>query len=268
VLYVRRKEPRYFFANGTSEHFDIIFGADGIRSKVKEQLWGPSAPKHSGFRVLYAVSPHKLSKRAETNLVTQDYYPGSVFMSLTAGTQENAYDICIYCYREPEAHPFDWAHYAPKEELLDVIKELDYNFPVPQELKDIVTNSTRVYDWNIHDLPVLDNWTMGNNKVVLLGDSCHSTSPLLGQGANQAAIDAYSIADKLQRLQEGEFGTLENALKEYERIRQPFNKKLVSSSQMIGMVETMYYPFNIPRDLLFRSGLLIKFYESTLEPNY
>jgi 2-polyprenyl-6-methoxyphenol hydroxylase-like FAD-dependent oxidoreductase len=31
-------------------------------------------------------------------------------------------------------------------------------------------------------------------KVVLLGDSCHATTPFVGQGANQAMLDAYSLA--------------------------------------------------------------------------
>jgi salicylate hydroxylase len=53
-----------------------------------------------------------------------------------------------------------------------------------------------VFDWSIYFNPVLPQWSI-EDKVVLVGDSCHATTPFVGQGANQAIADAYSLAGAL-----------------------------------------------------------------------
>jgi 2-polyprenyl-6-methoxyphenol hydroxylase-like FAD-dependent oxidoreductase len=60
----------------------------------------------------------------------------------------------------------------------------------------------------------LRRWRQG--RVLFLGDACHGTSPQLGQGANLALLDAWSLAHALDQAGEGD---VEAALDRVERRR-------------------------------------------------
>ena len=49
------------------------------------------------------------------------------------------------------------------------------------------------------------------DRIAFLGDAAHSTSPQLGQGANMALLDAWSIADALQRTDDANEASLRYA---------------------------------------------------------
>ncbi len=70
---------------------------------------------------------------------------------------------------------------------------------------------------------VLRRWSAG--RVVFMGDACHAMSPQLGQGANMALIDAWTLA---QCLQAGK--PMPEALRDYESLR----KKHVGIYQLIS----------------------------------
>lgn len=196
------------FSDGTEEHFDLLVGADGIRSIVRQELFDYNAkPVFSGFRTLYAVAPR--FERRDHSAVIQAFRPGGTSLLGSSGKNDV---IGAFLWRTNEQHSFDWVHPYAKEDLVREFEKWRQYMPAEflNEYETLCTTASRVFDWSIYYTPVLPKWHI-EDKVLLLGDSCHATTPFVGQGANQAIADAYSIVDKLMRKENGEFPTVEAA---------------------------------------------------------
>ncbi len=75
----------------------------------------------------------------------------------------------------------------------------------------------QIHDWDQLALARYGHHTLtmpAGHGIVFIGDSAHSTSPQLGQGANMALLDAAALAAAL-----AEYGDLDQALAEYARSR-------------------------------------------------
>jgi 2-polyprenyl-6-methoxyphenol hydroxylase-like FAD-dependent oxidoreductase len=67
---------------------------------------------------------------------------------------------------------------------------------------------------DVYYLDLLLRWS--RERIVLLGDAAHASTPGIGQGAAQALEDAVALADAL-----GGAAQIEDALARYESIRRP-----------------------------------------------
>ena len=82
----------------------------------------------------------------------------------------------------------------------------------------------RLHD--IYDLQPLKTFVY--QRVILLGDAAHATTPNMGQGAGQAMEDAIVLANCLQAY------PFEAALQRYDKIRVDHTKKVIKRSRKIG----------------------------------
>ncbi|MBI4785011.1 MAG: FAD-dependent urate hydroxylase HpxO [Oscillatoriophycideae cyanobacterium NC_groundwater_1537_Pr4_S-0.65um_50_18] len=192
------------FADGRKATGDLVIGADGTHSLIRQYVLGYAAerryvgyvnwnglvpasedlaPKNSW--VLY-VGDHK---RASLMPVSGDRFYFFLDVPLPKGTPSQPEN-----YSEELAGFFKgWA--APVQTLI-------------QRLDPFKTNRVE-----IHDVEELPTWTKG--RVALLGDAGHSTAPDLGQGGCQAMEDAWVLANSLVT----NTISVEDSLKRYEAIR-------------------------------------------------
>jgi len=89
-----------------------------------------------------------------------------------------------------------------KESLHKTAKEWTANFNHPIREKVIETDmtlitGTPVYDRQAHCMNTIPYDEQFKDKIIMIGDSAHPMSPFKGQGANQAIIDAYNLAQLL-----------------------------------------------------------------------
>ncbi|TQL44944.1 salicylate hydroxylase [Homoserinimonas aerilata] len=199
------------FANGETAEADLVVGADGISSIVRDQLFSQAGPVFSGEHAYRAV----ISADDAHGLVVDD----NLRMYIGRGTK-----IYLLPLRHRNQVSFDitalnpdstWAPEITTEQLLATVEGFDERLvAITRELDLSIVNARAVYD-----IDPIDNWHTAS--VVLIGDSAHSMLHHQGQGANSAIEDAGALADAL-----AESATVAEALESFQATRKPVTDEL------------------------------------------
>jgi 6-hydroxynicotinate 3-monooxygenase len=185
----RGAAARLAFADGTSAEADVVVGADGVHSKVRELLLGAAAPTYHGLTAYRAIYPTSLlgGMRLDDNCKwwAPDRYFLNYFMS-------EARDQLYWITGTPE--PWDDEDFSPQPGDLDRVRQAHEGFhPDVQRMIAATPSCTR---WAMLEREPFRPWSREN--VVLLGDACHPTTPHMGQGAGMALEDAIVLARCLE----------------------------------------------------------------------
>ncbi|WP_337188161.1 FAD-dependent monooxygenase [Phenylobacterium sp.] len=170
------------FTDGMEARYDLVVGADGIRSQVRDLIFGPCALTYSGqtsFRCLVERAP------GLEGLVEIWGVDGRIGVS-------SINDAETYCYVTLLAE--EGEELSP-EGNLDLFRRTFAEFGEPfRHVYDRVLRPEQLIRTDIHEL--IDHpWTRG--RVVLIGDAAHAITPNLGQGGVMAILDAVALADRL-----------------------------------------------------------------------
>jgi 2-polyprenyl-6-methoxyphenol hydroxylase-like FAD-dependent oxidoreductase len=170
------------FADGRIVYGDLLLGADGLHSVIREQLFGPFKPKYMGYTCWRGVASME-----RTDLTTYAW--------------GNGYQIGIFSMSRNRAYWFAQRN-APegeqekasgrKRNLLETFH--DWHDPIPTVIE--ATDESHILRNDIYQSEPLRHWSRG--RVTLLGDAAHAMTPNLGQGACQAIEDALALADCLK----------------------------------------------------------------------
>ncbi len=214
------------FVGGGEIEADIVVGADGIRSIVREVLFGADKPRFTNSMCWRCILPmSKLPARVGPG--------GSI--TLTPGDHLSWYGPAgqVICYPLGDGsrlnifagHVSDkwveesWSTPSSSEEL--VAAYAGWN----EALLGMFAESGDCYKWGIFDRDPRKHWTVG--RVTLLGDAAHPTMPNLAQGANMAIEDGYVLARALDRYEED----VSTALTQYVAERQPRTAQITLQSR-------------------------------------
>ena len=223
---------RLRFADGSEAHGDVLIGADGIRSTVRQQLLGDGPPPYRGIAERHALIT--LPDGTVPRGTFHEHWKGRDrfgFYPIKGGT-------CWYLLGPDRQGTVDPD--GPKDA---VVRKLE---GWPTSLRDIVeaTPAESVVRLEIYVQPVTKTWT--NGRVALLGDAAHAIEPSGGQGSAQAIEDAVVLA---RCLREGGDPTV--ALREYQRLRIPRVKVMRQTSTIVGRIGRFYRPFVPIRNLVY-----------------
>lgn len=196
-----------------------LIGADGIRSTVRNGLFGEQAPTFTGNVAWRALVPAERLPNDFLNPVGTVWWgPGSHFVCyyLRGGALVN----CVCVVEKGGWTVESWTERGTYDEL-----KSDFAgwHPVVQALID---NSDRnsLYKWALYDRGPMPRW--GKGAVTLLGDACHATLPFMAQGAAMAIEDAAVLAGCLSAETE-----TAAALKRYEDLRRERTARVQSGSR-------------------------------------
>jgi 2-polyprenyl-6-methoxyphenol hydroxylase-like FAD-dependent oxidoreductase len=208
---------RLGFADGQPVEADVVIGADGIHSTVRDALFGVSTATYSGlcaFRALVpaARAPEFARRPAQTLWLGPGHhlvhYPVSAgdWVNLVAFAPAGDYTV------------ESWTATATTQEFL---AEFDGWDP---RLTGLIRAAGTPGRWALLDRAPLPRWSEGG--ATLLGDAAHPMFPFFAQGGAQAVEDAAVLA---RCLADG----VDNpaaALKRYEELRIPRTTRLQSVS--------------------------------------
>lgn len=191
---------------------DVLVGADGIASAIREGLHGAQMPRYAGHTCWRGIRPD--------NGVLPDR---SALLVLGAGSQFGLWPCGtgqLYWFLTKNAPR---GTKQAKSKILALCR--DWAAPVPQIIEQ--TPEDAMLQNDIVDRPPLPWW--GKGRVTLLGDAAHAATPNLGQGACQALEDAVVLAHCLSQT-----SPIEAALRKYERLRIPRTTAITRESWQAG----------------------------------
>ena len=174
-------EVHVVFADGSTGTYDLVVGADGIHSSIRQLAFGTLAPRHLG-----QVSWRFLVERsASIDTWTAMLGPQRTFLAMPVAPSR------LYCFADLASRAIEDPTAGDPVRLRALFQ--DFAEPV----RSILEGLERVD--SMHFSPIeeiaLDTWVRG--RVVLLGDAAHATSPNMAEGASMALEDAVVLAGRL-----------------------------------------------------------------------
>ena len=180
-----------YFSDGTSTQADIVIGADGINSKIREELLGAEKPLYSGWVAHRALIRSEELTRYNLNFENcVKWWSEDRHMMVYHTTAKR--DEYYYVTGVPHAAWDFQGNFvdSSREEMFDAFE--GYN-PTVQAL---IESSESVTKWPLLNRNPLPLWSRG--RLVLLGDACHPMKPHMAQGAGMAIEDAAMLTRCLQ----------------------------------------------------------------------
>ncbi|KAF8913251.1 FAD/NAD(P)-binding domain-containing protein [Gymnopilus junonius] len=233
------------FADGTTHEADLVIGADGIKSAVRNSAFGQYDTR-LGFSGSYAyrgLVPIEALKAAgvtaqiemrpicwvglHRHLITFPIKNNTMLNIVAFSNNDTGISLL------PErSHP--WVEVVPARELLECYQ--GWGPDVVTILKSI-KNPSR---WSIHTLyPPLPTFVSG--RIALVGDAAHGMTPHLGAGVGQGFEDVYTLC-RLLGHSVTQKSNLDSVLAVYNELRPPRANMVLQRSLEAGQIYESYAP--------------------------
>ena len=193
-----------FLVNGEIKNVqtDILVGADGIRSSVRKFLLGDEIAALRYLDCMVILGICKLSALENTQSPLLD--GATVFQ--TANGKERIYmmpyskEAIMWQLSFPisEAAAKEISKKGKNSLKEEAIQRTNWHTPIPEIIK--ATLESEISGYPVYDREILATELLKTGKnITLIGDAAHPMSPFKGQGANQALLDALSLAREITK---------------------------------------------------------------------
>ena len=202
-------------ADGTQLMADAVIGADGIRSFVRSQLWGPIELQKAGYTSWRGICRNEgLVAAGEAN---ESWGTGKRFGFMPMDDEH------LYWFAT-ESTSADSSEQDSTQSAM-VPRFGTWHAPIGEIVRR--TPDSEILQADLYELPRLKAW--GRGRVTLLGDAAHAMTPNLGQGGGMAIEDAIVLADAYRKST-----TVEAWLLDFSRRRKRRIRAMVTESRRLG----------------------------------
>ena len=172
------------FTDATAGTYDLVIASDGIRSSVRQHLFGEQfAPRDTGYACWRMAAPRP------PGLTHSEYWNGpAVKATVIHLNQDLMYLLVVECV-EPGSTP-------DRSRMPEQLRERLTGFGgLIGEIRDSISESSDIHWAPLQEVVLPAPWYEG--RIVLTGDAAHAVTPHLAQGAGMAMEDALVLADEL-----------------------------------------------------------------------
>jgi 2-polyprenyl-6-methoxyphenol hydroxylase-like FAD-dependent oxidoreductase len=200
------------FTDGSTGRYDVVIGADGIRSATRRRLGIATTAAPTGMSIWRI-----LADRAPDMTCSELFYEGPRYKAGYSPISPGQVYAYLLDADTPEAGPGDRKPGA-------VMRERARGYAGRWgPILESITDDTPVNYQRIESLLVPDPWY--RNRAIVIGDAVHACPPLIAQGAAMCTEDAVVLASLLTGDE-----SVEHALKEFMRRRLPRVTMVVENS--------------------------------------
>lgn len=243
---------RYHFGKtfqGLEQHgnYDLLIGADGLRSAVRAQLFPGLEPAYAGYVAWRSIVDESAISAATRKWLGNDYWfvlpPGEMALCYQVPPKDPV--------RAPSLRDWNYVWYRPVTDAAlrdlctdasgqhhaggippplirpDVIKKVksDAQALLAPQIAEVFERSQPFFQ-AIFDV---ESPRIAVDRVVLLGDAAFVARPHVGMGVTKAALDALCLAKSIERSR----GDLDGALERYDRLRGEFGRRCVARARRL-----------------------------------
>lgn len=169
------------FSDGTSAVYDLVVGADGIHSSVRERAFAGVKPAYVGNVCWRFITANTTGIDGWTVMLGA----GLTLLAIPVSERD------VYVYADMAITGNEARAGIKDVSLITLFQDFAAPvFPLVANMPD----STPVHFGSIEQV-VMDDWVRG--RVVLIGDAAHASSPSMAQGAGMGMEDALVLAETL-----------------------------------------------------------------------
>jgi len=203
-------------SDGTTEFWDLIIAADGIKSQTRAKLGIAQDRAPSGLGIWRAVTDRKPGMNGQ---IAFPLGPGGAFkVGYTPVSETQCYIFVLCPPQRPDNGLEGWQE--ARRLMADFHGEFDF-------LRDSLNEDTFLNFQEIEWIFVPAPWHVG--RVVALGEAVHAVPPLIAQGAAQCVEDSLVFAEIVTG-----GGDLEALFAEFYARRIPRIKGVVDASMQLA----------------------------------
>jgi 2-polyprenyl-6-methoxyphenol hydroxylase-like FAD-dependent oxidoreductase len=217
------------------QHGELLIGADGIHSVVRQTLY-----PHEGVPIWNGAILWRGTTRTAPFLTGR-----SMIMAGHEFQKFVAYPISRFAASQGEAvinwiaerkfrpdHTWrreEWNRAGNLDEFLPNFQDWRFDW---LDVPDVIQAADACFEYPMVDRDPLERWTFG--RVTLLGDAAHPMYPIGSNGASQGILDARVLAREIRRA-----GPTPKALLAYEAERRPATARIVVANRANGPEQVM-----------------------------
>ena len=217
-------KARVIFADGSEDEADLIVGADGINSVVRQCIAPAIQPEYTGICWWGGVVDREYIPHFPREESYVALGQGKAFFAWPAFDDK-------FIWYLPVRMPAN--DLTPAENGLPQLQSMcaDWNVDVKQILSHSIENNR--FHLPVYTLPAPTQWS--TQRMTLIGDAVHATGPILAQGTSLAIEDAFILASCLQKNSQ----SISQVLKHYESLRRDKYARIVElENQSVDMMVT------------------------------